>query len=216
MKYIAYYRVSTKRQGQSGLGLEGQRNAVAQYKPVAEFVEVETGTNKKERPELAKAIRECKRRRATLVIAKLDRLARNVHFVSGLMESGIEFVCVDMPTANRLTIHILAAVAEEEARAISQRTKSALSAYKARGGLLGASRKECQNLTDKARREGQRAGNEANSRAASEFKQDLPVAELRASGMTLKEIAEHLNREGYRTRRGKGFTATAVHRILAG
>jgi len=141
-RFVAYYRVSTDKQGRSGLGLEAQRAAVqahvagAHGAVAAEFVEVESG-RKKDRPQLAAALVAARAHRAILVIAKLDRLARNVHFVSGLMESGVEFVAADMPTVNRLTVHILAAVAEEEARMISARTKAALAAAKARGIRLG-------------------------------------------------------------------------------
>src|SRR5260370_6023701 len=116
MKYIAYYRVSTARQGQSGLGLEAQREAVASYlrgfnagdgQPVAEYTEVESGKRSKNRPQLLAAIDHCKRIKATLVIAKLDRLARNVHFISGLMESKVAFVAADMPDSNNLTVHVI-------------------------------------------------------------------------------------------------------------
>lgn len=131
--YIAYYRVSTTRQGQSGLGLEAQQQAVKQYlnggnwQILAEFTEIESG-KRNDRPKLAEAIALCKRLQATLVIAKLDRLARNVHFISGLMESGVEFVAVDNPNANRLMLHMLAAFAEHEREQISRRTKDALAA----------------------------------------------------------------------------------------
>lgn len=209
MKHIAYYRVSTQRQGQSGLGLEGQQAAVAAFcRPVESFTEIESGCKNK-RPELAKAIAACKRLKATLVIAKLDRLARNVHFVSGLMESGIEFIACDNPQANRLTIHILAAVAEDEARRISERTKAALAAYKRRGGTLG----NPTNLTTKAARK----GNKANSQAAERHNGDIrPIAEkLRKAGRTLTEIAETLTGRGLLTRRGNAWSATAVARLLA-
>jgi DNA invertase Pin-like site-specific DNA recombinase len=141
-KFIAYYRVSTERQGKSGLGLDAQRTAVLDYlngggwKLLGEFTEVETGKGRNalaRRPQLRAALEACRKHKATLLIAKLDRLARNVFFVSGLMESGVEFVAVDMPMANRLTVHILAAVAEHEREMISQRTKAALAAAKARG-----------------------------------------------------------------------------------
>ena len=116
--FVAYYRVSTVRQGRSGLGLDAQRQAVARFvgagQLAGEFTEIESGKRHNNRPQLAAALAECKKRRLTLVIAKLDRLARNVHFISGLMESGADFVAVDMPHATRLTIHILAAVAEHE------------------------------------------------------------------------------------------------------
>src|SRR3954453_15779645 len=141
-KWVAYYRVSTAKQGASGLGLEAQREAVTDYlnggnwQLAAECVEVESG-RRNDRPELAKALAACRRIGATLIIAKLDPLARNVAFVSNLMEAGVEFVAVDFPTANRLTIHILAAVAEHEREMISARTKAALAAAKARGTKLG-------------------------------------------------------------------------------
>ena len=140
--YVAYYRVSTDRQGQSGLGLDAQRAAVANYMNGGDwtlldtFTEVESG-RKNDRPELAKALELCRRRRATLVIAKLDRLARNVAFIAGLMDANVDLVAVDMPHANRLTLHIMAAMAEHEAAAVSQRTRAALQAAKERGRKLG-------------------------------------------------------------------------------
>src|SRR3954451_3072916 len=143
--FVAYYRVSTERQGKSRLGLEAQQQAVRQYlnggswSLVAEVVEVESG-KRADRPKLAEALRVCKLHKADLIIAKLDRLACNVAFVSTLMESGVEFTAVDFPQANRLTVHILAAVAEHEAAAISARTKAALVAAKARGTKLGGLR----------------------------------------------------------------------------
>lgn len=143
VEFVAYYRVSTVRQGQSGLGLDAQRASVAAHVAgksggllLAEFQEIESG-RKSDRPQLAAALALCKRQKATLVIAKLDRLARNVRFISSLMESGVQFQAVDMPEANRLTVHILAAVAEHEREAISERTRAALAAKKARGETLG-------------------------------------------------------------------------------
>lgn len=143
---IAYFRVSTDRQGRSGLGLEAQQQAVADFVNLKgwalsdEFIEIESG-KRKDRPKLADAIAEAKRIKGKLVIAKLDRLARNVHFISGLMETGVDFVAVDMPTADRFMLHVYAAMAEEEGRRISQRTKAALAAAKARGVELGANGK---------------------------------------------------------------------------
>ena len=143
-KFIAYHRVSTKGQGTSGLGLEAQQAALRQYlnggnwELLASYTDIETGTKKgNNRPELKKAIAHANRKKAVLLIAKLDRLARNVAFVSNLMESSVEFIAVDNPSANRLTVHILAAVAEAEAEAISARTKAALAAAKERGVILG-------------------------------------------------------------------------------
>lgn len=139
--FVAYYRVSTDKQSASHLGLEAQKEAVARLAQrgtiLAEYTEVESGKRHQNRPELLAAIDATKKHRATLLIAKLDRLARNVHFISGLMESDIDFVAADMPQANRLTVHIMAAFAEHEARAISERTKAALAALKARGVKLG-------------------------------------------------------------------------------
>ncbi len=140
--YVGYYRVSTDRQGRSGLGLEAQRAAVAGYLDggnwtlLDTFTEVESG-RRADRPELAKALDLCRRRKATLVIAKLDRLARNVAFIANLMDAEVDVVAVDMPFANRFTLHIMAAVAENEAAQVSQRTKAALKAANARGRALG-------------------------------------------------------------------------------
>lgn len=143
--FVSYLRVSTDRQGRSGLGLEAQREAVTTFlnggnwKLAAEVIEIESG-KKADRPKLAEAIKLCRLYGAKLIIAKLDRLARNVAFVSNLMESGVEFTACDFPQANRLTVHILAAVAEHEAKAISERTKAALAAAKRRGRKLGGFR----------------------------------------------------------------------------
>ncbi len=209
MKYVAYYRVSTVRQGQSGLGLEGQQAAVESFcQPVESFTEIESGKNN-QRPELQRAIAACKRLGATLVVAKLDRLARNVAFVSTLMESGVEFVACNNPNANRLTLHILAAVAEDEARRISERTKAALAAYKARGGRLG----NTKNLTTKA----SPLARAANVAAAEKHRAEvLPVAkQLREAGRSLAEVADILTGRGILTRRGNGWSITAVSRLLA-
>src|SRR5271165_4697682 len=140
--FVAYYRVSTDRQGASGLGLDAQRQAVGRHLAgkgdlAAEYTEIESGRRDANRPQLRAALEECRKRRAVLLIARLDRLARNVAFIANLMNSDVEFVAVDMPQANRLTIHILAAVAEHEREMISQRTKAALAAAKARGIKLG-------------------------------------------------------------------------------
>lgn len=139
-KFVAYYRVSTDRQGQSGLGLEAQRDAVARHigqsELVAEFTEVESG-RKNDRVQLAHALSLAKRTKSVLVIAKLDRLARNVHFISGLLESNVPFVCADMPEADRTFLQMMAVFAEWEARKISERTKSALAQVKAQGRTLG-------------------------------------------------------------------------------
>ena len=220
-KLIAYYRVSTAKQGASGLGLEGQVAAVAEYARAGggsllrAYTEVETG-KKTDRPELAKALSDCKRSRAVLVIAKLDRLARNVHFLSGLMEAGAEFVAVDMPSANRLTLHIMAAVAEDEAKRISERTKAALSAYKARGGLLGSARPGAYRLKGGMNvRAAKKGGQVVREQAADAYADLAPaIAAMRAEGLSLRQIAGRLNDEGHTTRRGKRWNQVQVGRVL--
>src|SRR3954453_14706379 len=153
-KFVAYYRVSTARQGQSGLGLEAQRTAVEDFldggnwQLVAEVVEIESG-KRSDRPKLQEALRLCRLHNPTLIIAKLDRLARNVAFISNLMESGVEFTAVDFPQANKLTVHILAAVAEHEAQMILARTKAALAAANARGRKLGGDRGNFLDVRDR-------------------------------------------------------------------
>ncbi len=186
-KFVSYYRVSTDRQGASGLGLEAQRAAVEQFTAagvlVAQFTEVESGKRHTNRPQLLAALEQCRKHRATLVIAKLDRLSRNLAFIANLMESGVEFVCCDMPTANRLTLHIIAAMAEHEREMISARTKSALAAAKARGTVLGNPRLD-----------------EARERAHAVHSARRPAAEVLAlmsewkqQGESLRAIARRLN-----------------------
>ncbi|WP_375460030.1 recombinase family protein [uncultured Enterovirga sp.] len=215
--FVAYYRVSTERQGQSGLGLEAQQEAVRSYlnggrwKLVAEVVEVESGKNS-QRPKLTGAIRLAKLHKATLIIAKLDRLARNVHFVSSLMESGVEFTAVDFPQANRLTIHILAAVAEHEAAMISARTKAALAAAKARGMKLGGFRGHTFTAEHhEAALRARQAGSEARAAELAPV-----IAELRSSGLTsLHGLARALTERGIPTARGGSTWAPVqVARVL--
>ena len=221
MNLTAYRRVSTARQGASGLGLEGQEAAVAEYaratggSVLRAYTEVETG-KRADRPELAKALSDCKRSKAVLVIAKLDRLARNVHFLSGLMEAGVEFVCCDMPSANRLTLHIMAAVAEDEAKRISERTKAALATYKARGGVLGSARPGAYRLTGGANvTAARRAGEVAKAGAIDAYADLAPaIASLRAKGLSLRQIAGRLSAEGHTTRRGKPWNQVQVRRII--
>src|SRR4051812_3905037 len=217
-KFVAYYRVSTARQGASGLGLEAQREAVACYLNggswtlAAEFVEVESG-KRNDRPELAKALATCRRTGATLVIAKLDRLARNVAFVSNLMEASVEFVAVDMPMANKLTVHILAAVAEHEREMISARTKAALAAAKARGTRLG----NPNGLTAEARTRGTAVAVARRKAQAAARVADLRpiVEEIKATGRaSLRAIAAELDARGIPAPRGGRWTAPAVMRLL--
>jgi len=220
-KYIAYYRVSTKKQGRSGLGLEAQQHAASAYlrtepgsKLIDEFVEVEHGTKRgNHRPKLAAALASCRLHHATLLITKLDRLARNVAFTSALMESGVDFVCCDNPHANRLTIHILAAIAEDEANRISERTKAALAAAKRRGVVLGGNRGNCTQIASK----GNRASAAARGAAAAQRARDLVpvIAELRESGaVSLAQIADGLNQRGITTARGGQWSPAQVYRVI--
>lgn len=224
-RLLAYYRVSTKRQGDSGLGLDGQRAEVERYAAStgatieAAFTEVESG-KVADRPELAKCLAHARRSKATVVIAKWDRLARNLAFLSALMESGVEFVATDNPNANRLTVHILAAVAEDEARRISDRTRSALAAAKRRGVLLGSARPEHWTGREDARLAGLAKGREVARRVVHE-KALAAVADLmpeitrrREAGESLAAIADALNAAGQVTPRGAGWTAMQVKRAL--
>ena len=221
MQVVSYYRVSTSKQGKSGLGLEGQQAAVEDYAKrngaqiLHSYTEVESG-RKSARPQLQMALAHARRSKATLVVAKLDRLARNVAFLSALMDSGVEFVACDNPHANRLTIHILAAVAEDEARRISERTKAALAAYKARGGKLGGSLDQCRNLSQEAREQGARAAGATDRANADQAYADLYpiITELREEGLSLAAIAPRLNDMGHTTRRGKSWNAVQVSRVL--
>lgn len=209
--FVAYYRVSTDRQGRSGLGLDAQRAAVAAWlagkgQVTAEFTEIESG-RKNNRPRLAEALAICRQRRATLVIARLDRLARNVHFISGLMESKINFVAVDMPEASRLTLHVLAAFAEHERDLISGRTRAALQAAKARGTRLGNPRAaETIGLAHRANR-AQADAFAAPLRAMLEA--------MRAEGQSYRAIADELNRRGISAARGGLWHAQSVLNLLA-
>jgi DNA invertase Pin-like site-specific DNA recombinase len=218
-KFVAYYRVSTARQGASGLGLEAQQTAVAGYlnggrwKMVGEFTEVESG-KRSDRPELAKALSLCRIHGATLVVAKLDRLSRNVAFTAALMESSVEFTAVDFPMANRLTIHILAAVAEHEAGMISARTKAALGACRARGVVLGGDR---GNIAAEAHK-GAQASAVVRSEAASKRAADLlpAIRYAQSNGASsLRDIAAILNESGIPTARGGEWSAVQVSRVLA-
>jgi DNA invertase Pin-like site-specific DNA recombinase len=222
---IAYLRVSTKRQGESGLGLEGQREAVQRHaqqtgaKVGAWYTEVESG-KRSDRPELAKALAHARRSKAILCVAKLDRLARNVEFLANVMNSGCEFTAADMPAANRFMLHVMAAVAEHEAKAISDRTKVALAAAKARGTLLGSARPGHWDGREKARLAGALAGTVAASKARTEAAADAytdlvpTITAMKAAGLSLRAIAAKLNDDGQRTRRGKPWNPVQVARVL--
>lgn len=219
--YVAYARVSTAKQGRSGLGLEAQQAAINGFlregdrllTPV--YVEVESGKDDS-RPELAKALNRCQLTGATLLVAKLDRLSRNLAFIATLQDAGVKFVAADMPEANELTVHIMAAMAQHERKAISKRTKDALAAAKARGQKLGGwrERKDGQPRTTVDHR----LGTAAKREKAAVFKARVSgaIAELQAQGITsLSEIARSLNEQGVKTSRGGNWQAVQVARVLA-
>ncbi len=212
--FVTYFRVSTQKQGASGLGLEAQRQTVSQYLAgspktvLAEFVEVESGGGAdalSKRPELRKALDLCRRSGATLLIAKLDRLARNVFFVSGLMESKVKFVACDLPEANQLTIHIMAAFAEHEARRISERTRDALAAAKARGVVLGATGPANLKRHTQERQD-----------AACAFGARLkPVLDgLVGQGLSRRAMVAQLNDLGIKAPRGGAWSLGQVQRVV--
>ena len=213
--FVAYLRVSTVRQGVSGLGLEAQGTAVEAFVRqhgaalIASYVEVETGKRSSDRPELAKALSAARKARATLLIAKLDRLARNVAFIANLMDAGVEFVACDQPFASRLTLHILAAVAEDEARRISERTKAALQAAKARGRKLGSPIAAKTVGKARAARSAYAAKSNATTLAV--------IREVQNTGITsLTGIARTLEARGVKTPGGRSqWQPVQVSRLLA-
>jgi len=216
-KYAHYLRVSTQKQGIDGYGIEAQRLAVSKYIPSKEFVEVESG-KRKDRPELMTALDYCKKSGAVLVVAKLDRLSRSVALVSALMESGVEFIAVDYPDANRLTIHILAAVGEHELKMISDRTKAGLAIAKTRGPVFCSKRNRMTlplgaTMDDTKAAKGRDTQKEIADRKASSVK--ATVSALRNAGLTLQAIANQLNDMGVRTPRNSQWTPTAVKNALA-
>jgi DNA invertase Pin-like site-specific DNA recombinase len=215
-KFVSYLRVSTARQGRSGLGLEAQREAVADFlnggnwQLVKEFVEVESG-KKAERPQLEKAFQLCRLTGAKLVIAKLDRLSRDAHFLLGLEKAGVDFVAADMPQANKLTIGIMAVMAQHEREMISERTKAALAAAKRRGVVLGGFRG--RTFTAKDHKASAAVRQEQAARRAADVRPI--VQELRASGCeSLRAIAAGLDERGIPAARGGKWSATQVLRLL--
>lgn len=209
--FIAYYRVSTDKQGVSGLGLDAQRAAVARYiggkgDLLGEFTEVESGKSHLNRPQLKEAVAACNKQHAKLIIAKLDRLARNVHFISGLMESAVEFCAVDMPQANRLTVHIMAAIAEHEREMISARTKGALEEVKKRGIKLGNPRwAESLGKARQARID----QNPSVSPAIIEM-----MRQMRFEGKTYRAITASLNGVGVKTPSGCRWHSSTVRAAM--
>jgi DNA invertase Pin-like site-specific DNA recombinase len=214
---IAYYRVSTQKQGRSGLGLEAQIAAVRGFLDSrgwnisGEFTEVESG-GKNDRAQLQAALKMCRLTNSVLVIAKLDRLSRDAEFLLSLQRGGVRFVCADMPEANELTIHILAVMAEHERKLISQRTKSALAAAKARGVKIGNPR------LDEFRNSDTTNANTVRIEKAKAFASDLKeiIEDIQKAGTTtLSGIAKELNARGFRTRRGGDWQAVQVQRVMA-
>lgn len=214
-KFVTYYRVSTQKQGQSGLGLEAQEQAVLNYlnggewELIQKFVEVETGKGSdalERRPQLKAALEMCKKQKATLLIAVLDRLGRNVHFISGLMESGIDFVSVESPNDSPFMLHVKAAVAEEEGRKISARTKAALQAAKARGAVLGAA--GAANLKPNI---------EQRQQAAGDFAGKLKgvIEGMKARGLTQRAMCEELNQLGIKTAKGGQWGQVQLQRVMS-
>lgn len=214
--YVSYLRVSTQKQGHSGLGLEAQREIIQKHLydtiPITEFIEVESG-RKKDRPKLKEALDLCRKTGATLIVAKLDRLARNVYFLSSLLESDVEIVFCDFPQANKMVLHILSAISQYEAELTASRTKSALQAKKARGcklgnpeHLLGKHDQAIQNsiMTCKTK-----ADNNPNNKRAVAMLRTLVKEEH-----TLKEMADILNREGFVTSKGACFSKATVYKLI--
>ena len=218
-RFVTYYRVSTAKQGKSGLGLESQKHTTKNYikrvagEEVESYTDIESGS-KDNRPELQKALRKCRLTGATLLIAKLDRLSRNRRFLMDLQDSSITFVCCDMPEANNFTVGLLACLADYERELISERTKAALQAAKARGVTLGNPTLDLVRNTDTT------AARLKAMLLAKERKLMMLelIEEMRDAGnvdMSLREIADKLNDAGYKTAQGKQFHATTVNRILA-
>ena len=214
--YVSYLRVSTQKQGYSGLGLEAQREIIQNHlyetTPITEFIEVESG-RKKDRPKLKEALELCRKTGSTLIVAKLDRLARNVYFLSSLLESDVEIVFCDFPQANKMVLHILSAISQYEAELTASRTKSALQAKKARGcklgnpeHLLGKHDQAIQNsiMTCKTK-----ADNNPNNKRAVAMLRTLVKEEH-----TLKEMADILNREGFVTSKGACFSKATVYKLI--
>lgn len=217
-KFVAYYRVSTAKQGKSGLGLEAQAEVTARYLEKVNgelettFTDIDSGS-KDNRPELQKALRKCRLTGAVLLIAKLDRLSRNRRFLMDLQESSVKFVCCDMPEANNLTVGLLACLADYERELISERTRAALKAAKARGTKLGNPNLHLVRNNDttaaiQKRIENAKARNEELKQVVSEFKESV------SSALSLRQIAGLLNKAGYTTSRGNKFHPTSVRRVL--
>lgn len=217
MDYVVYYRVSTQKQGKSGLGLEAQEHAVNEYlatkggKLLSSFTDIESGS-KNDRPELQKALRKCRLTGSTLLIAKLDRLSRNRRFLFELMDSSTKFVCCDMPEANSLTVGLMACLADYERQLISERTKAALQAAKKRGVKLGNPRlSECRN--NDTRKATEARSHAAMLRNVEVFSLIQDIEQNSEKTLSLRQIAKELNALSYKTSRGCDWTGTAVSRV---
>ena len=215
-KYVAYLRVSTQKQGYSGLGLEAQREIIHNYLhdtiPISEYVEVESG-RKSDRPKLKEALSQCRKEGAILIVAKLDRLARSVSFLSSLLESDVEIVFCDFPQANKMVLHIISAISQYEAELTAARTKAALQAKKARGFRLG----NPEHLLDKHEEAIQNSIKTCKAKADSNPNNKRAIALLRTlvkDEHTYQEMAEILNREGFVSSHGCSFTKSTVYKLI--
>ena len=218
IQYVAYLRVSTQKQGYSGLGLEGQKQIIQNYlshkNPIAEYIEIESGRKTdKGRPKLKEALELCRKTSGKLIVAKLDRLARNVAFLSQLLESDVDIVFCDFPQANKMVLHILAAISQYEAELIATRTKQALAAKKAKGctlgnpeHLIGKLDKAVSKSVETNKRKAEENPN--NKRAAAMLKV------LAKEGRTLQEMADYLNEQGFTTSKGYRFSRSSVYVLL--
>lgn len=217
-RFVAYLRVSTQKQGYSGLGLEAQREIIHNYlrdkQPIFEYVEVESGRKTdKGRPKLKEALTQCRTYGAKLIVAKLDRLARNVSFLSALLDSDVEILFCDFPQANKMVLHILASISQYEAELISTRTKQALAAKKAKGCRLG----NPEHLLGKHQAAIEKSNQTNRQKALDNPNNKRAVAMLRilvGQGMTLKEMTEMLNKEGFTTSKGYAFRPSQVYKLL--
>lgn len=217
-KYIAYLRVSTQKQGYSGLGIDAQRQIITNHLhgivPLEEYTEVESGRKTdRGRPQLREALNQCRKEGATLIVAKLDRLARNVSFLSNLLESDVEIVFCDFPQANKMVLHILAAISQYEAELIATRTRQALAAKKARGVRLGNPEhllnKHQQAVANSNRTNSNKAKSNANNKRAVAF-----IRVMVSQEKSLSEMSRILNLEGFVTANGCKFTAGTVRRLI--
>jgi DNA invertase Pin-like site-specific DNA recombinase len=231
-KFVSYFRVSTQAQGKSGLGLQAQKNAVSNFVGnqgiiISEFTEVESGTRKKKRVEIYKAIEIAKKEKAILIVAKLDRLARDVEFTSALYNGGIEFICCDNPTANKLTIQLLSVIAEHEAEVISRRIKDALKVKKEKinkGIIINKDGSEMSSIDGKYRLGNPNGFGQYQKQGIEKIKENARnnianiqamdiICSARKEGLTFQNIADKLNKLQYKTRNGKEFNPIQVQRL---